>query len=52
MLKAIGGGAGDCLCSATKTGHSISQNRQRDDILKHFIGLTSDSRLKENSRQL
>ena len=29
-----------------KTGHSIAQNRQRDDILKHFIGLTSDSRLK------
>ena len=30
-----------------KTGHSIAQNRQRDDILKHFIGLTSDSRLKK-----
>ena len=24
----------------------MAQNRQRDDILKHFIGLTSDSRLK------
>ena len=23
------------------------QNRQRDDILKHFIGLTSGSRLKQ-----
>ena len=31
----------------SKTGHSIAQNRQRDDILKHFIGLTSDSRLKK-----
>ena len=30
-----------------KTGHSIAQNRHRDDILKHFIGLTSDSRLKK-----
>ena len=30
-----------------KTGHSLAQNRQRDDILKHFIGLTSDSRLKK-----
>ena len=32
----------------SKTGHSIAQNRQRDDILKHFIGLTSDSRLKKS----
>ena len=31
----------------SQTGHSIVQNRQRDDILKHFIGLTSDSRLKK-----
>ena len=29
-----------------KTGHSIAQNRQKDNILKHFIDLTSDSRLK------
>ena len=29
-----------------KMGHSIAQNRQRDNILKHFIGLTSDSDLK------
>ena len=31
----------------SKTGHSIAQNRQRDNILKHFIGLTSDLRLKK-----
>ena len=31
----------------SKTGHSVAQNRQRDDILKHFIGLTADSRLKK-----
>ena len=30
-----------------KTGHSLAQNRQRDDILKHFIDLISDSRLKK-----
>ena len=33
-----------------KTGHSIAQNRQRDDILKHFIGLTLDSRLKKRNQ--
>ena len=32
---------------AKKMGHSIAQNRQGDNILKHFIGLTSDSRLKK-----
>ena len=30
-----------------KKGHSLAQNRQRDDILNHFIGLTTDSRLKK-----
>ena len=32
--------------SKKKTEPSVAQNRQKDDILKHFIGLTSDSRLK------
>ena len=40
----------------SKTGYSIAQNRQRDDILNHFVGLTSDSRLEkriqDRSKQL